>query len=158
VQLQLFTEINMNALTLTVLVLGIAISVLASALAIGSVPFNGSPSTRIAVLKTAPQRNASKPALLGALLLTGAVSGCATIEECGLEGCPSDQKITAHVEAQLEQHPDLDPNTLVVRTINHVVYLDGLVESDLQRDAAEVIAQKVSGVKKVVNSISVNNN
>jgi osmotically-inducible protein OsmY len=97
-------------------------------------------------------------ALLGALLFAGAVSGCATIEKCGSEECAGDQRIAGHVEAMLEQHPDLGPNLLTVETVNRVVYLNGQLTTDLQSGTAESVAQNVRGVKKVVNNISVNNN
>jgi hypothetical protein len=152
---QSFAERNMNTLRF---IAGIGIALLASALSFASELFN--PRTRIVVLNAAPKQRTRKPmfALFGAFLLSGAVSGCATIEKCGLEGCPADQRITGHVEAMLEQHPDLDANLLTVQTLNHVVYLDGIVESDLQSDTAGAIAQNVRGVKQVVNNISVNNN
>jgi hypothetical protein len=148
-------ERNMNTLTL-IADAGIALS--------ASVPMfaeefpSENPRTRIVVLNAAQKKRKSILACFSAFLLCGAVSGCVTIEKCGLEGCPGDQKITSHVEALLEQHPDLDANLLTVQTLNHVVYLDGLVDSSLQSNTAAAIAKHVRGVKAVVNNINVDNN
>jgi hypothetical protein len=139
---------------------GTGIALLASVLIFGNEVLNEYRKPRSVVLDAALKRKPGKPifALLGAFLLSGAVSGCATFEKCGLEGCPGDQTITGHVKAMLEQHPDLDANLLTVQTLKHVVYLDGIVESDLQSDTAATIAKHVRGVTEVVNNISVNNN
>jgi len=45
-----------------------------------------------------------------------------------------------------------------VQTIDHVVYLYGLVATDLQRQTAESIARQVPNVTKVVNSIGTSGN
>ena len=71
-------------------------------------------------------------------------------------GSPADQRITASVQAQLAQHPDIqDPDQLYVQTINHVVYLSGTVGSGLQRCAAEAATIEIAGVDRVESSISV---
>jgi len=44
-----------------------------------------------------------------------------------------------------------------VQTINGVVYLSGIVDTDLERRNAEAIALKVSGVKDVVNNLATRN-
>lgn len=56
-----------------------------------------------------------------------------------------------------EQHPELEVSQLAVQTLNHVVYLDGIVASDLESDTAAAVAHNVRGVKEVVNNISVIN-
>ncbi len=96
----------------------------------------------------------------GALILitTGALSGCAvydTYEKCGFHGCPGDAKITAVVRSQLNQCRFLEPNAIRVQTLNHVVFLEGVVSSGLEIDTAESIARKVPDVARVVNSIVV---
>jgi osmotically-inducible protein OsmY len=91
-----------------------------------------------------------------ALILTGALSGCATYRKCGIDGCPGDAKLTADVQAQLNQHPELGgPNSISVATLNHVVYLDGLVSDGIESRTAESAARQVPGVSRVVNSIAV---
>ena len=98
-------------------------------------------------------------ALLFTLVLAGALSGCAAYneyEKCGSDGCPGDAKITGEVKEALARHPDLQgTDTVHVETINHVVYLTGTVESGLQREAAESVAGKASGVTRIVDNISI---
>lgn len=91
------------------------------------------------------------------LVLAGALSACAAYKKCGLGGCPGDAEITAHVEALLNQHPALaSPNQIKVQTLDHVVYLGGLVDTDLQRQMAESLARQAPGITTVVNSIGLN--
>jgi osmotically-inducible protein OsmY len=90
------------------------------------------------------------------VMLIAALGGCATVEKCGLEGCASDQKISAQVQALLNGHPELGPpGTISVETLNGVVYLDGDVVGGLDKRNVESIVRQASGVKKVVNGISV---
>lgn len=49
----------------------------------------------------------------------------------------------------------LEAYAIRVQTWNHVVYLDGVVDSGLEIDTAESIARKVPDVTRVVNSIVV---
>jgi len=96
-------------------------------------------------------------ALAFVLSLSGAVSGCAaynTYEKCGFRGCPGDAKITSDVLAKFSQRLDLEPNAISVQTLDHVVYLYGLVSSSLEISTAESIARKVPGVTGVVNSVA----
>jgi osmotically-inducible protein OsmY len=90
------------------------------------------------------------------IMLMGALSGCATIEKCGLEGCAGDRKISAQVEALLNGHPEFGPpGSISVETLNGVVYLDGVVQGGLEKRDIEAIVRQASGVKKVVNGVSV---
>jgi hypothetical protein len=92
------------------------------------------------------------------LFLTGALSGCAlfdTYEKCGFRGCAGDANITADVVLQLNRCSFLEPNVISVQTIDHVVYLNGVVRSGLEIGTAESIAGQVPGVARVVNSIAV---
>ena len=94
-----------------------------------------------------------------ALVLTGALSGCAVYGKCGFHGCPGDAQITAEVRALFNQHPVLEPPNLInVQTLNHVVYLYGLVDTDLESEIAESVARRAPGVAKVVNSIGISGN
>lgn len=95
-------------------------------------------------------------ALAFVLILTDALSGCAvysTYEKCGFRGCPGDAQITAEILSQFRQGSDLEPNAIAVQTLDHVVYLNGLVSSSLEIATAESIARQVPGVKRVVNSV-----
>jgi osmotically-inducible protein OsmY len=44
-----------------------------------------------------------------------------------------------------------------VRTLDHVVYLSGLVDTDLQSQIAQSVALEATGVARVVNSIGISN-
>jgi osmotically-inducible protein OsmY len=91
------------------------------------------------------------------LCLAAAVSGCATYNKCGFHGCPGDAGTTAMVEAQLQQYPALEaPNSVRAQTLDHVVYLYGLVDTDLERQLAESVATAAAGGARVVDSIAVN--
>jgi osmotically-inducible protein OsmY len=89
------------------------------------------------------------------LILIG-LSGCATFEKCGLEGCAGDRQITANVHAAFAQHPELGgPNSINVQTVNHVVYLSGGVSAGEMRLTAESVARQVKGVARVEDTIYV---
>jgi len=91
-------------------------------------------------------------ALVG-LAASLALGGCAT--HCPADGCPADKKLTAQVEAAFQQYTELmPPNSLVVQTLGGVVYLNGQVATDLQRQKAVSVAKSVPGVTKVVDNIS----
>jgi len=88
------------------------------------------------------------------LCLTSALPGCAAFTKCGFSGCPGDAEITAQVRALFAQHSVLEPpNLLEVQTLDHVVYLNGVVDTDLERQIAESVAHEAKGVTRVVNSI-----
>lgn len=92
------------------------------------------------------------------LTLTGALAGCATFGKCGLDGCPGDAKITAEVTMLLDQHPELEgSNAVYVQTLDHEVFLNGLVDTPFQRETAESAARRAPGVTGVVDMIGVNN-
>jgi osmotically-inducible protein OsmY len=87
-----------------------------------------------------------------------ALAACAPFEKCGFDGCPGDAQVTADVRTLFGQHPELGPvGLLSVKTLDGVVYLDGVVTTDLVREQAEAIALQAHGVKKVVNSLGVTN-
>ena len=91
--------------------------------------------------------------LAAALLVT---CGCAAYRKCGLEGCPGDTQITSEVRALLSEHPDLGPPNLIrVQTLDRIVYLTGEVNTDLTRQTAEALVRQAPGVRRVVNSISI---
>jgi osmotically-inducible protein OsmY len=95
-------------------------------------------------------------AVIGGSILLSDLYGCATFDKCGFAGCAGDAQTTANVEAQFRQHADLSaPNLLNVQTLDHVVYLSGLVSSGLQRDDAEEAAREASDGARIVDTISV---
>jgi osmotically-inducible protein OsmY len=88
------------------------------------------------------------------VVVSGALAGCAAYEKCGVSGCPGDAEITAQVQALFVKHPELEPpNLLQVQTLNRVVYLNGVVDTDYERQMAEVVAREAPGVTNVINSI-----
>jgi hypothetical protein len=91
-----------------------------------------------------------------ALFVIVVLSGCAlytTYEKCGFRGCAGDAAITANVVSQLNRCSFMEPNAVSVQTLDHVVYLNGVVRSSLEIGTAESIADQVPGVARVVNSI-----
>lgn len=107
------------------------------------------------------ERSAGAAAWIAALLLTGALTACAgngAYERCRTGGCSSDANITANVQGLLAQHPELQgPDQIYVKTVDHVVYLSGTVETGMQRSIAASVAREVSGVSRVVNDVAVEN-
>jgi osmotically-inducible protein OsmY len=92
------------------------------------------------------------------LLMTGFLTACAAERRCGFAGCPGDSKITADVRELIDQHPDLRaPNIIYVQTLDRVVYLSGMVSTDLMSEAAAAAALGAPGVARVENSIAVTN-
>jgi osmotically-inducible protein OsmY len=92
---------------------------------------------------------------VGTLILVAAMSGCATNKVCPGSGCTSDEDTTAAVNTAISAHADLGPpNQIQASTINHVVYLTGIVDTGYQRSVAGSLAARTDGVTKVVNSIS----
>jgi osmotically-inducible protein OsmY len=95
-------------------------------------------------------------AVIGAILI-GSASGCAVSGARGSSDSPADDGISAQVRAQLSQYPAfLNSNSLRVQTYDRVVYLTGQVDSDEQRELAESVTSEVSGVARVVDTISLN--
>jgi osmotically-inducible protein OsmY len=93
-------------------------------------------------------------ALAFTLILSGALSGCATFGKCDSDNCRDDAKITSEVQTLLDSHPELgDPPSIQVQTRDRVVYLNGQLADVAQADAASLAAQ-VPGVDGVVNSIA----
>lgn len=87
------------------------------------------------------------------LILAAALGGCAELK-CSPENCAADAAITAEVRQALSQHPEFGaPYEMRVQTINHVVYLSGEVNSDLERQTAEALVRQIANVADVVNSL-----
>jgi osmotically-inducible protein OsmY len=113
------------------------------------------PSGQRSTRQVSTPRVIHRPAQL--LCLAAALSGCATYSKCGFHGCPGDAGLTAKVEAQLEQYPALEaPNSVRAQALDHVVYLYGLVDTDLERELAESVATSAAGGARIVDSIAVN--
>jgi osmotically-inducible protein OsmY len=86
-------------------------------------------------------------------VVAGTLLGCATDRNCGSTSC-QDARLTAEVEALFDAHPVLEaPNVLTVQTSNGIVYLNGLVATDLERQTAQMVALQAPGVAMVVNGV-----
>lgn len=93
------------------------------------------------------------------LVLAAGLAGCAVFEKCAPENCATDAKINADVEDMIGGHSEFGPpGTIHVQTINGVVYLHGLVNTDMERQTAEELVLKIPNVKDVVNSLSARGN
>ena len=90
-----------------------------------------------------------------ALIVVATLEGCSVYRKCGLDGCPGDARITAEVTELFRQYAQLEPpNLIYVQTLDHVVYLTGQVDTELERDLAKSVALRAAGVRRVVNSIN----
>ena len=92
------------------------------------------------------------------LCVVATLSGCAAYEKCGFSGCPGDAQISDGVREILAQHPGLGPVAIFnIKTLDGVVYLGGTVDTDLQKQEAEELAQTVPHVRKVVSTLNPRN-
>jgi osmotically-inducible protein OsmY len=97
-------------------------------------------------------------AAVAALVLAGAMSGCVGFGRCSPENCASDKATLAQVNDALASHRELGaPAAIHAQVINGVVYLSGLMDTELEVRRAESIAAQVPGVKDVVNSLTSRN-
>ena len=88
-------------------------------------------------------------------LLCGALLGCAVTQECKVDSCAQDAQITASIQSLFDQRSEFKPpNYVYVKTLNHVVYLTGQVNTDLVRENAESIVRDATDGTRVVNSIA----
>jgi osmotically-inducible protein OsmY len=104
----------------------------------------------------------TKPTRLYALTLTwllaAGLSGCVGFGRCDPANCIGDKQITADVNALVKEHRELGaPAAFNVQTINGIVYLNGIVETDMERRSFESLVMQVPNVKDVVNSLEVRN-
>jgi osmotically-inducible protein OsmY len=91
-----------------------------------------------------------------AIVLVAALTGCATYEKCGLQGCPGDADLSNTVQESINQQmSSVAPDSIRVTTLDHVVYLNGQVDYGLEKNTAETVAKQVPGVAKVVNNLYV---
>lgn len=94
--------------------------------------------------------------ILGTAAALGACADNRGVEPCANGGCPGDAQLAAQVQAQIYRHPELrPPNLIYVRAHDGVVYLDGVVSTDLQREIAVAAAQQVPGERRVLDNIGI---
>jgi hyperosmotically inducible periplasmic protein len=84
------------------------------------------------------------------------VSGCAVTRGQETVGAyVDDTAITSSIKARFVDNRDVDASSIKVETLNGTVLLSGFAKNTTERDTAEGIARKVSGVTSVRNEISV---
>ncbi|MBL9169459.1 MAG: BON domain-containing protein [Verrucomicrobiales bacterium] len=90
------------------------------------------------------------------LLSTGLWTGCMTnaSSDRTAEQNREDGTITTRVKAALATDPQYKYDGVIVSTFHSHVQLSGFVDSEAQKDQAGEITEKVAGVKKVDNKIS----
>jgi len=71
---------------------------------------------------------------------------------------PDDTQISAEVQKQINERPALKFYNISVRTVHHVVVLEGLVDTNFDRSQAEAIARAVPGVTRVSDKLTLNGN
>lgn len=89
---------------------------------------------------------------LFAMLLHVAALNAATSD-----GKATDSQITEQLSAGLYRDPTLASNDISVQTRDGVVYLHGIVDTNVQRANVEAQARAIAGVRRVVNSIELRN-
>jgi len=82
------------------------------------------------------------------------LAGCAA-ETCQDHPCSSDEKLVEAVKASITQHSALLADHLRVQVDNGVVYLYGLVSTDLELIEVQEVAKATPGVTRVVNMCAV---
>jgi osmotically-inducible protein OsmY len=94
----------------------------------------------------------SKPALAAlAIAATLIGSGAAFAQDS------EDTQIQAAVRKQLNELPSLRFYNITVQSDDHVVYLEGLVSTRVERSEAVAVARGVPGVQKVYNELALDN-
>ncbi len=79
------------------------------------------------------------------------------IEKRSLGSYLSDKEITAKIKLKLIEDPELKALSIDVDTVNGVVTLTGVVDSERQRVKVLEHAKSVSGVKKVIDNLQIKN-
>ncbi len=92
-----------------------------------------------------------------AMLLAGLCGGCAGSPPCDSAVCREDAATTAEVRSLLAAHPGITPPSLYVLTRAHVVYLYGIVDTEMERRTAGEVAREAKGGVQVVNLLGINN-
>src|SRR5712692_2882344 len=72
-----------------------------------------------------------------------------------LQQQPDDKAITSDIQAKLFQDPVLKTRDIRVDSQKGVVVLSGTVGTDLEKASAERLAGQASGVKQVINQLTV---
>jgi len=96
-------------------------------------------------------------AFLSAFLACG-IGGCATYQRCGFAGCPGDASITAAIESDLHANKAIQDWNIHVQTFDRIVYLYGIVDTNVERSFIVATANEAPGVRRVGDSIAIRGN
>ena len=99
-----------------------------------------------------------RTSIAAALIAMAAITtaGCAVTRGQETVGAfVDDTAITTSVKARLLDNKDVAGTSISVETLNGTVMLSGFAKSSMEKNTAESIARKVSGVKSVRNEIAV---
>ncbi len=92
---------------------------------------------------------------LAALLLVSA-AGCAVTRGQETVGAYLDDTgITTQIKSRFVESKQVDASSISVETLNGTVMLSGFAKNSRERENAEMLSRKVSGVKSVRNEIAV---
>jgi osmotically-inducible protein OsmY len=79
--------------------------------------------------------------------------GSVCLDLAAKEKIVSDDSVYDHVKRRLANDPDVKGGAMEIEVKQGVVTLRGTVDTDKQKQKAEKLARKVSGVKQVINEI-----
>jgi osmotically-inducible protein OsmY len=97
-----------------------------------------------------------KPILLSlALTMILSIAGCTSMTGQSTGQYVDDRTITASVKSKLVAERASNLTRVDVDTTNHVVSLNGVVESPDQKQRAEDLAMQVRGVRRVNNNLQI---
>jgi hyperosmotically inducible protein len=91
-----------------------------------------------------------------AMVLHVAALNAATSDDKAI-AADSDRQITEQIRTALYKNPALASNDISVQTKDGVVYLHGLVDTNVQRAAVKELVQGLAGVKRIVDSLELRN-
>jgi osmotically-inducible protein OsmY len=74
----------------------------------------------------------------------------------GARSRAEDARISAEVRMRINERPSLRLFNIVVYASEQAVYLEGIVDTALDRDLGEVVAASVPGVRKIYNGLVFN--
>jgi osmotically-inducible protein OsmY len=97
-------------------------------------------------------------AMTAALAVNLALGGCSLFGGCQTEQCREDASLRDQVRHHINERASLRFFNVDVQSYDGVVYLEGLVDTEIDRGQAEDIAKSVPGVKKVYNALQLNGN
>ena len=93
--------------------------------------------------------------IAAALALVLSAEGCTSMTGQTAGQYVDDTTITSTVKARLVSDKVANLTRIDVDTTNHVVSLNGVVESPEQKTRAEQLAMEVSGVRRVENNLQI---